>query len=1681
MKAAPPDKETARHKALCPSEILQMYPEETFDDFTRLAAQICDTPAAVMTLIDHNRLWFKSKFGLTVTGTTCEIGFCTHTLQQNQVLVVQDALADERFANDPSVTSEPYIRFYAGAPLITSQGQVLGALGVIDYVPRELNLEQLEGLQALSRQAIAQLELRRNLADLAAQATQQSKQLEAKLDHRQKEILDVFENGTVGLHCLDANGFILWANQAELELLGYTREEFIGHHMANFYADKAVSDDILQKLSAKETLQNYEARLLCKDGSLRYVLIETNLLWEEGKFTHMRCFTRDITAHKRAEEAVQQAATENLRLARAVASASEGVIITDPNQPDNPIIYVNPAFSQITGYQLEEVIGRNCRFLQGSDTDPQTLEQIRHCIAQRREFKATLLNYRKDGQPFWNELKISPVFSDEGSLLYLVGLQTDITERKRAEDALKESENRLRTIIDTEPECVKLVAADGTLLEMNAAGLAMIEVETAEEVIGKSVYSLVAPEYKEAFQAFNEGICKFGNKGSLEFELIGCKGTRRWMETHAVPLCNESNGTLVQLAISRDITERKRAEEERDRFFTLSLDMLCIAGTDGYFKRLNPAWEKTLGYTQEELLSQPFFNFVHPEDRALTLAEVEKLRTGAATIYFENRYRALDGAYKWLAWTAIPLTEEGLIYAIARDITCAKQIEQERLQLLQREQAAREAAQIAHNRITNILESITDAFFTLDHEWRFTYLNPQAEKLLCRTQERLLGKRLLDEFPEAASSAFSLEYHRAISQNVSVEFEEFYRPLDAWFTVHAYPSKEGLCVYFNDITERKQAQEALRSSEERFRLLAENSTDMISQHTTEGIYLYASPACRTLLGYAPEDLIGHSAYEFFHPDDLAEIEKAHSAILDLPMTSTVTYRIRCQDGRYIWFETTSRTVRDSETGAVLEIYAVSRDISDRKRAEEALRESKERFRNLVETTSDWVWEVDENAVYTYASPKVRDLLGYEPEEVVGKTPFDFMLPEEAARVSNIFDSIAAAQQPIKFLENINIHKDGHLVVLESSGVPFFDAEGNFRGYRGMDRNITERKSVEAELRDLGAALENAVEGISRLDTQGRYIAVNKAYANAVGYEPEEMIGMQWQVTVHPDDVEKLLVAYQQMLDLGKVEAEARGVRKDGSIFYEQVVMIAAYDSSKRFSGHHCFRKDITERKQAEQKIREQAALLDVSTEAIFVRDLNDQILFWNKGAERLYGWKAEEVLGKNVSELLYKKAAPDHKEMQRVFAETGAWQGELHKVTKDGRELTVESRWTLVRDAQEQPKSILVVNTDITEKKKFEAQFLRAQRMESIGTLAGGIAHDLNNVLAPILMAVQLLALKHQDERSQQWLDILETNAKRGADLVKQVVSFARGIEGDRTDVQIRHIISEIRQIARETFPKSIEVYIDVPQELWTVSGDTTQLHQVFMNLCVNARDAMPDGGILSISGKNIFIDEHYARINIDAQVGSYIVISVSDTGTGIPAEMLERIFEPFFTTKELGSGTGLGLSTVIGIIKSHRGFINVYSEMGKGTEFKVYLPAKEDTQIQLVEDFELPQGNGELILVVDDEAAIRKITQISLETYGYKVLTASDGIEAIALYAQHKKTISLVLIDMMMPEMDGPTTIRTLQKIMPQVKIIAVSGLVSNDKLTQMATLGVNAFLSKPYTTNDLLNTISEVVNTGS
>nr|WP_290224679.1 response regulator [Trichocoleus desertorum] len=627
---------------------------------------------------------------------------------------------------------------------------------------------------------------------------------------------------------------------------------------------------------------------------------------------------------------------------------------------------------------------------------------------------------------------------------------------------------------------------------------------------------------------------------------------------------------------------------------------------------------------------------------------------------------------------------------------------------------------------------------------------------------------------------------------------------------------------------------------------------------------------------------------------------------------------------------------------------------------------------------------------------------------------------------------------------------------------------------------TERARFSEE--QLRLALEAAQMGTWNWDMTTGQIALSVKTASNLGVDPtigthkiEDLLA-----TIHPEDAPIVDQAIQQAIATGSgMDVEFRVEWPDSTLHWVFSRGQGDYDAHGQIIRMRGVSLDITERKQAEQKIREQAALLNVTTDAIVVQGLDSRVVFWNQGAERIYGWLSSEVLGKNLNEFLPQDALPQPIRNLTWLKEHREWQGELHYLTKAGRAIVVASRWALVQDDSGQPKSILMVNTDITEQKKLEAQFLRSQRLESVGTLASGIAHDLNNSLAPILMSVQLLEKKNQDPQSRHLLSILETNTKRSADLVKQVLSFARGLEGEHTLLQIKHLLVEIEQIAKQTFPRSISITTELTTpDLWPILGDATQLHQVLMNLCVNARDAMPEGGTLSLSAENLWIDENYVRMYIDAKVGPYVVLTVTDTGMGISPSDLDKIFEPFFTTKEIGKGTGLGLSTVIGIVKGHGGFVNVYSHLGKGTSFKVYLPAKETALVRQTEvQHHLPKGHGELILVVDDEEPIRETTKISLEAYGYRVLTANDGIEAIAVYAQHQKEVSVALIDMMMPSMDGPMTIRMLQKLDPEVKIIAVSGLISGYDAGGGNSIGIQTFLPKPYTAEELLKNLQTIL----
>jgi PAS domain S-box-containing protein len=735
--------------------------------------------------------------------------------------------------------------------------------------------------------------------------------------------------------------------------------------------------------------------------------------------------------------------------------------------------------------------------------------------------------------------------------------------------------------------------------------------------------------------------------------------------------------------------------------------------------------------------------------------------------------------------------------------------------------AAEEQIRRLADRLHETLETITDAFFTLDRDWRFTYLNAAAERLLERGRADLLDKVFWAEIAELGGTTFEREYHRALADGSPVHFEEYYAPVDRWFEVEAHPAREGLAVYFRDATERRKGREALRKSEERFRLLARATNDAI-----------------------------------------------------------------------------------------------------------------------------WDWDIGSGAVWW--SDGFTALFGFGPDEV----------------------------EPTIESWTSRLHCDDHAAVMAS----------------------------------IRAALEGDAP---RWAGEYRFRCKDGAYAF--------------------------------VLDRGHIlrDDAGRATRMIGGM------------------------TDLTARKRAEEQLREQATLLDKAQDAIMVRDLDHRILYWNRSAERLYGWTADEALGRCAKELLHPDPAAFAAAAEATVS-AGEWVGEIEQVTRDRHALVVEGRWTLVRDDRGEPRSILAINTDITARKKLEAQFLRAQRMESIGALAGGIAHDLNNVLTPILLTVSLLRDEETDPLRREDLATIESNAERGAD-------------GRRSRVDLGEIAVEIQKMVRDSFPKDVTFALSVEPETWEVNADPTMVHQLLTNLCVNARDAMPRGGALTIAVERVVLDEFYAGMNLEARPGPYVLMRVDDTGMGIPPEIVDRIFEPFFTTKELGKGTGLGLSTVHAIVRNLGGFIDVDSEVGKGTRFNVYLPAAVSDQTSeeaAVVQASLPRGAGELVLVVDDEESIRSVARRTLERFGYRVLLAANGAEAVAQYAMHCHEVAVVLTDMAMPIMDGPATIVALKTMNPKVRIVGSSGLNANGNVAKAVSAGVHHFVPKPYTGDTILRVLRKVLS---
>jgi two-component system, cell cycle sensor histidine kinase and response regulator CckA len=863
--------------------------------------------------------------------------------------------------------------------------------------------------------------------------------------------------------------------------------------------------------------------------------------------------------------------------------------------------------------------------------------------------------------------------------------------------------------------------------------------------------------------------------------------------------------------------------------------------------------------------------------------------------------------------------------------------------------------------------------------------------------------------------------------------------------------------------------------EDRFGRLYQRVGTGIAVAAADGRFLDVNPAFCDTVGYSAEELLATDFLTLTHPEDRPRnLELIGEVMAGQRDRFTLEKRYIARDGEPVWVRANVSKIVDEETGEP-RLVATTEEITAQKAVEARLEESEALLRIAGEVGRVGGWAIDTEPVKLYWSDEIHDLLGFSR----GQTPsleeaLDLYPGPERDRISRDVERCIAEGR--RFDEEYVItHAQGDRFWVRVVGEPRWGPDGTVERIQGAIMDISEQKRAQGELEELADRLVTTMESITdalyTIDREWRFTYLNERAQEVLERSADGLIGrVIW---------DEFPAAIGSVLQ----EAYERALRDGITVVvdeyhYEPLDRYFSVNAYPSEQGLAVYFRDVTaergtrlELEERGARLAQQAALLDEAQDAILVRDLEGLISFWNRGAERIYGWSAEESIGRQVTELLGLDPEAYAETSERLLTQ-GSIVSELTQTAKDGRELTVEARWTLVRNADGQPTSVLQIETDVTERKRMEEQFLRSQRMESIGKLAGGIAHDLNNALAPIAMAVELLREDETDGEQIRMLDIIERSARHGAEMVDQVLSFARGVDGRREPVSVAAIIEEVRRMSADTFPKRIDVRSEVPRDLWDVVGDATQLQQVLVNLCVNARDAMPGGGTLALAARNVPLGRQ--------DEGPAVAVRVTDSGVGIPEDVRDRMFDPFFSTKPHGEGTGLGLSTTAVIVESHGGEIEVATERGIGTTFEIILPAAPAAGDRGDEPpASTPRGAGELILFVDDEDAIRQIARSALERAGYRVALATNGREGLHLFRSGADEVDVIITDLMMPVVDGYETIQAVRAQGSDVPIVATSGLNTAEASERSLTCGADRFLAKPYDVEALLRLLGEVIRT--
>jgi two-component system cell cycle sensor histidine kinase/response regulator CckA len=771
---------------------------------------------------------------------------------------------------------------------------------------------------------------------------------------------------------------------------------------------------------------------------------------------------------------------------------------------------------------------------------------------------------------------------------------------------------------------------------------------------------------------------------------------------------------------------------------------------------------------------------------------------------------------------------------------------------------------------------------------------------------------------------------------------------------------------------------------------------------------------------------------------------------------------------------------------------LKREILERKMAEDALHFEKKKFETLSENAPFAMVMIAKDGTFQYANPKFKDLFGYELSEVPnGKSWFRQAFPDDAYRreivaawIHDLNSSKPGEQRPRIYSVTC---KDGTEKIIHFRPVQLETAE-HLVSFQDITQRTKTEQAIQERERFLSGVFASIQDGISVLDTELNVIRVNPTmetwYPHAIpltGKKCFEAYHAQGQPCESCPSIRTLATGQSAYEMVPK-----RGPSGEITGWLDLYSFPLIDESTVECKGVIEYVRDISERKAAEEALRESEkkyrTILETIADGYHEVDLAGNLTLVNDSMCEIFGYPREELLGVNYRKLMDEDNAGSIFEAYNKVYITGVPNPGFNyqSIRKDGSKRDVSVSISLIKDSDGQPQGFRGIMRDITERKSLQEQLYQAAKMEAIGTLAGGLAHDFNNLLQIVLGYADLIAMdKENQDKDLQRARLIRDAAMRGRDLVNRILTFSRKVETKPRPIELNHELRQVEHLLRRTISKMIEIELHLARDLRLVDADPTQIEQILLNLALNAAHAMPEGGKLTFETANVRLDQKYCATHLETKPGEYVLLAVSDTGHGMQKEILDRIFEPFFTTKDRGEGTGLGLSMVFGIVKSHGGHISCRSKPGFGTVFKIYFPATE-TEISWNPEatMQMPSFGTETILLVDDEEAVRDLGKETLTSVGYKVLTASTGREALDLYAKARGEISLAILDLMMPEMGGKQCLEELLKINPQLKVLIASGLSADLSITESVKTSARGFISKPFRVKELLQQVRKVLD---